>query len=1100
MRRELTGVVEIVVGADVPVSGLPYRAPPKGVTMAAGWRSPEVWATAETVDGNAVRQLLVPTSTDFTLSAIDEPSGLVARNRFGIWPATVVGASGDPGTLMLRAGLGSESGGPVVNGGWVGPRTRWLPEVVLDSYDDVLSFQEGTQERAGLRRPQLGALHAVLGYWTTGRVAPVTVVMPTGTGKTETMVALLLAARLPRLLVLVPSEVLRSQISSTFIRLGVLHELGIAGPGAMRPVVGQLSSGLKSVERAEAFAEACNVIVSTPQALTACDSDARSALLALCSHLFVDEAHHVEARTWADARDAFSDRPVVQFTATPFREDGRHVEGQIVYDFPLSEAQRHRLFASINYTSVIDFVDTDRELARQAVERLRRDRAAGLDHLLLVRVKTTKRVDELLPLYRELAPEFAPVGVYHSLSATAKKNAFAAMRSRDSRIIVCVNMLGEGFDLPALKVAAVHDPQKSLGVTLQFVGRLARTSTSAALGDASVFVARTEYHVDDRLRALYAENADWNDVLRDLSEAALDAQRAIGEFEAGFTSTPDEVMLRTLTPKMSTVVYQTQSDEWKPERIVDFFGEDNLLTVPIGLNPAQGVAWCVVASRSTVSWGDVKTVEELTYELFVLYFDRRRRLLYINNSANSGLFPELAEHVAGPSTRFTGSKVYRVMGDITRLVPTTVGVLDVRNHFRRFSMHVGADVAESFTTVESQTKTQTNISGSGYRQGARVSISASIKGRIWSHSKAPTVKHWRDWCDTVGDKLLDDSISIDDIIRHFIVPEELDARPEGVLLGVEWPWEVLASSSEQLKLTYDKRSYPMVDVDLRPCDEAETGPLRFWVSTDAWTVGYEADFTDGRLIYRCSEPDEIEVSTSRSGSLPLSAWLTDRYGLMFLLERDRVIHNDKLFDPKQKLSPFPREQLRVLDWTGIDLRVESQGETKRVDSIQARVIRQLRTDQTWDLVVDDDGSGEIADVVALKVDADGLLIHFFHCKYAGGDPGARVSDLYEVCGQAQKSVVWRSRADIAPLFVNLERRARRKHERTAVSPFEVGGIADLYRLREQARVLKPRLEITIIQPGLSAKKASGPQLELLAATETYVRGTANAPLHVWCHR
>ena len=35
-------------------------------------------------------------------------------------------------------------------------------------------------------------------------------------------------------------------------------------------------------------------------------------------------------------------------------------------------------------------------------------------------------------------------------------------------------MLGEGFDLPALKVAVVHDPQKSLAVTLQFIGRFTR--------------------------------------------------------------------------------------------------------------------------------------------------------------------------------------------------------------------------------------------------------------------------------------------------------------------------------------------------------------------------------------------------------------------------------------------------------------------------------------------------------------------------------------------------------------------------------------------------------------------------------------------------
>ncbi|MEU8611161.1 hypothetical protein AB0C29_24560 [Actinoplanes sp. NPDC048791] len=101
------------------------------------------------------------------------------------------------------------------------------------------------------------------------------------------------------------------------------------------------------------------------------------------------------------------------------------------------------------------------------------------------------------------------------------------------------------------------------------------------------------------------------------------------------------------------------------------------------------------------------------------------------------------------------------MADIDRLIPTNVGVLDAHDQFRRFSMRVGSDVTASFTQAEIGTKSQTNISGGGYREGERVSISASLKGRIWSHATARDLKYWRDWCDTVGEKLLDDTISID---------------------------------------------------------------------------------------------------------------------------------------------------------------------------------------------------------------------------------------------------------------------------------------------------------------------------------------------------
>jgi superfamily II DNA or RNA helicase len=105
--------------------------------------------------------------------------------------------------------------------------------------------------------------------------------------------------------------------------------------------------GLADVATATAFAEACNVFVATPQSLGSFTAEARAALLGACSHLFVDEAHHVAASTWSAIREEFAEKPVVQFTATPFREDGRHLQGRIVYSFPLREAQSQGYFSSI---------------------------------------------------------------------------------------------------------------------------------------------------------------------------------------------------------------------------------------------------------------------------------------------------------------------------------------------------------------------------------------------------------------------------------------------------------------------------------------------------------------------------------------------------------------------------------------------------------------------------------------------------------------------------------------------------------------------------------------------------------------------------------
>jgi superfamily II DNA or RNA helicase len=1070
----------------------------KGDDAQQGWRAPNVWAQTDTFEGNPVKQLIAPASTFRRLIGIDGP--LEVRNNYGSWPAATPDLPLSRDLLWVRLPLGARADDVLHRASWNVPTAvlRVAPAEVADSYRGAIGFAESGPESPGLRSPQLGALHAVLGYWTTKRMTPATVVMPTGTGKTETMLALLVAAQPDRLLVLVPSDSLREQVAAKFERLGVLQELGIVSASALRPIVGRVQHGFTATDTATAFAEACNVIVATPSALNACQPDALQGLLEACSHLFIDEAHHVAARTWSDVRQAFDQKPVVQFTATPFREDGKHLQGRSIYSFPLREAQSQGYFSRINYTAVIDFEDVDQALAQQSVAKLRADLAAGHDHVLMVRVRSIERAKEIQPLYDAVAPDLLPVIINSRMPKGQQRDALKALRGRTSRIIVCVNMLGEGFDLPALKIAAVHAPQKSLGVTLQFIGRFARTSTTGSFGDASMFVARTEIEVDKRLRELYAEDSDWNLILRDLTETAVEEQQAVNDFEEGFTSLPDEVTLRSLLPKMSTVVYRAPSKQWEPQNIVDFFGEENLLTSPIGLNADAGVAWCVIEYRNPVRWGNLKTIEEVTYQLYVLYFDREHKLLYINNSANDGVFEDLATAVLGPGAgRFTGSTVYRVMADIERLVPTNVGVLDAHDQFRRFSMHVGSDVTASFSQAEAGTKSQTNISGGGYRDGEHVSISASLKGRIWSHTTARSLKHWCDWCDNVGEKLLDDTISIDRVIGQFILPKPLTGRPESVLLAVEWPWQLHVLQADNVRLSYRDTVYEAVYTDLVPDIESKAGPFRFAVKTGSWDVTYEATVEKGRLRYRCNGDEEIKVVRPRSEQ-PLSDWLNDN-GLILILDDDRIIEGDLLYKPTWDRPPFDPKQLTPLNWDETTLTVESQTKDKLAHSIQFRAIADLKAAaEPWDIVIDDDGTGEIADVVALRIDHQGLLIRLVHCKYSHGDtPGARVADLYEVCGQAQKSIMWR-RSDLRPFFRTLEARARQKQRRDGVNPFEVGDIRKLYEIRDKALVLLRRMEMVIVQPGLSISKATTQQLDLLASTQAYLKTTINAPLTVWC--
>lgn len=971
------------------------------------------------------------------------------------------------------------------------------PSDVVATWPATLNLQIQSQGTPGLRRPQYGAVHSLLGYWTTDPKLPATVVMPTGTGKTDTMVAALVAHRVPRLLVIVPSDALRDQLAQKFETLGVLPELGLVDDTVARPVVGRLFGRIEDTGDASTLAKACNVVVTTPQALNNSSPEVWSMFLSEFSHLFVDEAHHVAAPTWQKIRDEFSPRPVVQFTATPHRQDGQHLGGNLVYVFPLREAQREGYFSTIRYQSVLSLIDPDRAIAKAAVGFLREDLSNDKDHILMARAKGVRRAEGVLALYRELAPEFKPVLIHSGLAKRIQTAMLTQIKTRDSRILVCVDMFGEGFDLPQLKIAALHDPHRSLGITLQFVGRFARSGDSR-LGAASVVAARSEVRHDESLRRLYAEDADWNQIIEDLSAEAVDEQQAIDEFTKAFNTLPDEVSIHSLAPALSTVVYRPSSVAWHPERIVDAVGRANLVTYPVPVNNRDGVAWFVTRTMTAPRWGDVAGGVALGYDLYVIYWDATRGLLYINSSNNDSVHEDLAQVIMGEAelSPVSGESVYRVFDGVHRLTPNNVGLLDARNRNRRYTSYVGTDVTEALPASQKQTKTQTHIAGTGFLEGARYSIAASLKGRIWSHRTADGLKPWTDWCDVIGRKIVDDTISVDDIMAGFIRPVDIEVWPALRVLGLELSAD-LAELLEEADFDAKGTSVPYHEIEFRIAGQPNKSHLPIEVVSPDWTVPYQLVLERSGLAVRPESPTKDVVIKRPRSETQLSQLLTRR-GVRILLEADSIVEPPGvLLRPNRELPPFDASRLQGITWDGVNIHKESWGDGHDPSTVQGFMIGRV-LEEEWDIVIDDDGSGEVADIVCLRMIEGTLLMRLIHCKYSHADkPGSRVDDLYEVAGQAQRSASWRR--DIEAMFMRLIRRerTRAKKDRTG---FVRGDIERLHTFYELSPNLVPHLQITIAQPGLSASRASASQLELLSSVDTYLADTALSQLEVICSK
>jgi superfamily II DNA or RNA helicase len=552
------------------------------------------------------------------------------------------------------------------------------PDAVLAAWIGVFRFHTEDLEQglSGLRPPQIGALHAIAAHFAVGtEFEPATVVLPTGTGKTETMLAAQVYCRLSRTLVLVPSDALRAQIAGKFASLGVLPNAGVIPLETARPRVAVLTTGVRDVEEAGALLREANVIVTLPHTLEACDPDACRMLIDGCSDLIVDEAHHVTAATWASVRDRFSAKRVIQFTATPFRRDGKRVDGRIIFNFKLGDAQTAGYYRPINLVTVEEYGEQDRRdyaIANAALAALRRDRSTlGLDHLLMARTRTKDRAADLLAIYAALAPECRPVVVYSGPGRTLANGAALSQildRSPEgSRIVICVDMLGEGFDLPNLKIAALHDTHKSLAVTLQFIGRFTRKGKPDRIGEATVVTNIADPEAERKLADLYAEGADWDRIIRRLSEERVEEELRLQDVVDQLRRSGDlhaHLSLWNLRPALSTQFFRTKCDHWNPLAYVTLLS-DGAETWHAYDDVGQ-VLVAVVRHNDRVSWGNYQNVVDVIHDLLVMRWDRVAGVLALYASDYSALRAEvMAVAVTDDRTELvTGKPIFQILNNV----------------------------------------------------------------------------------------------------------------------------------------------------------------------------------------------------------------------------------------------------------------------------------------------------------------------------------------------------------------------------------------------------------------------------------------------------
>ncbi len=982
-------------------------------------------------------------------------------------------------TTDLRDGIHSE---------WaVGIRYR--AEIVDENGDTV---------HCGLRLPQLGAMHSVASHWTLGG-DPAMVVMPTGTGKTEVMIAATIAAQCDRVLVIVPTDALRQQTADKFATYGLLERIGIID-AITNPIVATLSSR-PALEHFDAI-RACNVLVTTMSSVGLANADIQQEFTALFSHIFFDEAHHIEAATWRRFRAYCANAHTLLFTATPFREDSKPLEGRIIYNFPLSAAQEQGYFGSIRFVEVFEpnAAHADRRIAETAVAQLQEDIAAGHDHIMMARTSSISAAEQLYEvIYAAEHADLNPV-LLHSRSRD-KRETLRRIRAGDHKIIVCVDMFGEGFDLPNLKVAALHAVHKSIGITLQFVGRFARTREGVA---GATFVANVaDDGVPEALENLYQEDPDWGLILADLSYDAIDPQAKLSELAANLRNVVGdkellEISTLALRPKISAQVYRT--DGFHPEQYARAFRNNQHIYQP-QISYQDNLLVMVVNQRESLDWTDSRDIETDSWHLYIAYYDPQRRLLYCHSSKKGNATDGLAKAISDDPVLIRDEDVFKTFGRLRRLTLHSVG-LTSRSKNVRYQMFAGLDVRNAIDPVLQQDKMKSNITGVGYEDGKRRTVGCSRKGKIWSMSSG-SLANWKNWCNEIGEKLINADNDPNDFLRYTLVPSLVDVLPNVPALMVDWPDQLFESYNFRFEvLAADGSSFGFHDCELDLVEWPDQGAAFRFVLR----AGEEVEILL-ELTIRTHEGAESTYDVRRSDGPPLEVQAVGQrwdvaafFGAnppLVRLANGSQLSGNILLEPREELADtYERNRIQILDWTGVDLTVESlwrNGE-RRERSIQERFIAHLEGGLAT-FIIDDDDTGESADVVAIEETAEEITVHLWHCKYSGGpEPGQRVRDLYEVCGQAQKSVKWTW--SLKTLVTHLIARES-DHLRGRPTRFIRGSANELATLRKAARRKFVKFRIGIVQPGISRQNVPADHLSVLGSTNSFIQTVTDNPLLVF---
>jgi hypothetical protein len=323
-------------------------------------------------------------------------------------------------------------------------------------------------------------------------------------------------------------------------------------------------------------------------------------------------------------------------------------------------------------------------------------------------------------------------------------------------------------------------------------------------------------------------------------------------------------------------------------------------------------------------------------------------------------------------------------------------------------------------------------------------------------------------------------------------------------VSIEWhPNLYKRYSEDRVIVTIDGVGYNLFDVELNIIENGLNEPLLFSVDTIDKKVIFRLDLSSSGIGDKKEYCYDIVQTTSHttqitggSQSVSLRSFLMDNVPTIRFADNSQLYGNNYVRE-RSEIESIPQDHLITDTWEGVSLDKESRKVNPIVtDSIQYYFINKIVDE--FDIVYDDDGAGEIADIIGIKNTEESIDIHLYHLKFAkNGQVNNDIDNLYQVCGQAQKSVNWKYKSS-TDFFNHLMRRKDKRNGDDICSRIVKGTEEQLEKLMTAAKWKKQvKFYIYIVQPSISKANASAPILQLLGNTYHSIFSIANIELKVF---